>query len=105
MNTFTMSARSIYTGVLANNNMHIKAISPKWKGDGIGTAECNIWDLNPFERGDVIHQIMGLILRKIFQCWICMMNTVGSSIDNKYKHSRFQLFIRYRYEEENQTAD
>ncbi|MDD3093043.1 MAG: hypothetical protein PHV04_02845 [Clostridia bacterium] len=56
---FTMSARSVYTGVLANNNMHVKAISPKWKGDGIGAAQCNIWDLNPFERGDVIHQIMG----------------------------------------------
>lgn len=63
---FTMGIHATYEGVLKKSKMQIQAISAKWSGDGIVTPKQNIWDIEPLERGDIIHNMMGSNLDRNF---------------------------------------
>lgn len=63
---FTMGINATYEGVLKKSEMQIQAISAKWSGNGIVTPQQNIWDVEPLQRGDIIHNMMGSNLDKNF---------------------------------------
>jgi hypothetical protein len=56
---FTLGIYADYNGILGKNKISVKTVSAKWSGDGIRAADENIWNLNPFERGEAIHKMMG----------------------------------------------
>lgn len=61
-----MGVNAIYEGVLKKNNIKVQVISAKWSGDGIIAPQQSIWELEPFNRGDIIHQMMGANLNRDF---------------------------------------
>ncbi|HHT95927.1 MAG TPA: hypothetical protein P5064_08475 [Clostridia bacterium] len=56
---FTLSVFADYSGILKKNRVYVRSVSSKWAGDGKGVVKENIWELDPLERGQVIHKMMG----------------------------------------------
>ncbi|MFA5340489.1 MAG: hypothetical protein WC332_01810 [Clostridia bacterium] len=63
---FTLGMYASYKGVIKRNDIYVQTLSAKWSGDKIKKCEDNIWEMDPFERGEAIHAMMGANLDRDF---------------------------------------
>ncbi|HPB17371.1 MAG TPA: hypothetical protein PK870_06955 [Clostridia bacterium] len=63
---FTLAIHADYDGVLLKSSISVQTASAKWSGDGIKNIDENIWELDPFKRGEAIHYMMGANLDRNF---------------------------------------